>query len=62
MDTALYEMIFKRKSFHLFRGVGDERLTQSELDGIGAAFERTLYADDGGDAALTKTAVYRICT
>ena len=47
MDTALYEMIFRRKSFHLFRGVGDEQLTPEELDGIRTAFEgfERLYPD-----------------
>ena len=42
-----YDAIFKRKSFHFFRGVGNEKLTQSELDGIEKAwngFER-LYPD-----------------
>lgn len=29
-----YDLIFKRKSFHLFRGVGNERLTQAELKDI----------------------------
>lgn len=31
MDSSLYPMIFKRKSFHLFRGVGDELITSDEL-------------------------------
>lgn len=39
MDKALYQSIFKRKSFHLFRGVGSERLTEAELDGIRAAYD-----------------------
>lgn len=34
LDLSLYPMIFKRKSFHLFRGVGNETLTESELDEI----------------------------
>lgn len=38
MDLSLYPMIFKRKSFHLFRGVGNETLTESELDEIYAAY------------------------
>lgn len=36
--TAYYDMIFKRKSFHLFRGVGTDKLTQAELDGIEEAY------------------------
>ena len=31
MDNNLYDMIFKRKSFHIFRDVGDEHLTDEEL-------------------------------
>ena len=34
-----YEMIFMRKSFHLFRGVGGDKLTQDELDAIRQAYE-----------------------
>lgn len=36
---ALYAAIFKRKSFHLFRGVGDDKLTKAELDSITPAFQ-----------------------
>ena len=32
MNNKLYEIIFKRKSFHLFLNVGDEKITQEELD------------------------------
>ena len=38
-NTSLYGAIFKRKSFHLFRGVGEDRLVQSELEAIVAAWE-----------------------
>lgn len=31
MDTKLYDMIFKRKSFHLFRNIGDEHISSSSL-------------------------------
>lgn len=34
MDKTLYDMIFKRKSFHLFRNIGDERLTETDLNNI----------------------------
>ena len=40
MDEQLYEMIFKRKSFHLFLNVGNEKMTQEELNDIDSAFER----------------------
>lgn len=34
-----YDAIFKRKSFHLFRGVGDDKITSSELDEIKKAYD-----------------------
>ena len=34
MDEALYKEIFRRKSFHLFRGIGNEKITDSEIDTI----------------------------
>ncbi len=34
MNENLYHMIFKRKSFHLFRGIGEEKLTAAELEDI----------------------------
>ncbi len=34
MDIKLYDMIFKRKSFHLFRNVGNEKITEEELSDI----------------------------
>ena len=34
MDSSLYEMIFKRKSFHLFRNIGNEKITKEELEDI----------------------------
>lgn len=42
-----YDAICKRKSFHVFRGVGDEKLTHNELDGIEKAFKSfvRLYPD-----------------
>ena len=39
MNEILYEMIFKRKSFHLFRNIGNENLTEKELKDI----EKTFY-------------------
>ena len=38
MNQDLYPMIFKRKSFHHFRGVGDEKLTEDELRDIERAW------------------------
>lgn len=34
MDSNLYEMIFKRKSFHLFRNIGDEHITEEDVKDI----------------------------
>ncbi len=34
MDNNLYEMIFKRKSFHLFRNIGNEHITDEEIKDI----------------------------
>ena len=33
-NNVLYEAIFKRKSFHLFRNVGNEQISEEELDEI----------------------------
>ena len=38
MDDYLYNMIFKRKSFHLFRNVGKEKITEKELKEIEKQF------------------------
>lgn len=47
MKAEYYESIFKRKSFHLFRGVGNDKLTQGELDEIKTAYDgfEKLYPD-----------------
>lgn len=34
MNEELYQMIFKRKSFHLFRNIGNERISADELKQI----------------------------
>ncbi len=34
MDNELYDMIFKRKSFHLFRNIGNEHISDAELKDI----------------------------
>ena len=40
MDKKLYEMIFKRKSFHLFRNIGNEHITDNELKDIEEQFDK----------------------
>ncbi len=46
-DKQLYEMIFKRKSFHLFRNIGNEHLVPSEIERIKTVYESLtpLYPD-----------------
>ncbi len=38
LDKTFYEMIFKRKSFHIFRSVGNESIIGAELDDIQNAY------------------------
>ena len=40
MESNLYEMIFKRKSLHLFRNIGNEYLTEDELKDIEEKFSK----------------------
>ena len=40
MNDDLYEMIFKRKSFHLFRNIGNEHITNDELSDIEKEFSK----------------------
>ena len=40
MNKDLYEMIFKRKSFHLFRNIGNEHLSKEELKDIEKEFSK----------------------
>lgn len=55
--TDYYEMIYKRKSFHLFRNVGDEKLTDNDLQGIRAAYEKivALYPDIRTDIRIVSS-------
>lgn len=47
MNNLLYPEIFKRKSFHLFRNVGSEKIEKSELQSIKNAYQSfdKLYPD-----------------
>ena len=38
----LYEMIFKRKSFHFFNNIDNKKLTQEELDDINSFFSKVI--------------------
>ena len=42
MNNDLYNMIFKRKSFHLFRNIGNEHITDEELKEIENEFNSFL--------------------
>ena len=39
MNEKLYDMIFKRKSFHLFRDIGNVKINQNEIDEIINAYQ-----------------------
>ncbi len=45
MNSSLYDMIFKRKSFHLFRGIGDEKISNKELLDIEKYFDKLVPLD-----------------
>ena len=47
MNNYLYPMIFKRKSFHLFRNVGNEKIEQDEIESLKKAYKsfEKLYPD-----------------
>ena len=40
MNKNLYEMIFKRKSFHLFRNIGNGHITEDEINDIRKEFSK----------------------
>lgn len=47
MDNKLYDMIFKRKSFHLFRNIGNEHISDEEIKDIENEFKKfTPLVDD----------------
>ena len=52
MDKTFYEMIFKRKSFHIFRNVGKESISGAELDDIQNAYTAFIPLDPGIKTAI----------
>ncbi|MDO4967102.1 MAG: nitroreductase family protein [Lachnospiraceae bacterium] len=52
-----YEMIYKRKSFHLFRNIGDEKLTENDLQDIRTTYEKieALYSDIKTDIRIVSS-------
>lgn len=47
INNELYEMIFKRKSFHIFRDIGDEYISSQEIENIKKTYQTftPLYSD-----------------
>lgn len=58
MNNEFYQTIFKRKSFHLFRNVGDEKISETELKEIENAWEgfESLYPDIRTKVRIVPTA------
>lgn len=56
MNDELYNMIFKRESFHLFRNVWNEHITDEEIKD----FERNLYVEKNVDNEKNLTATYKM--
>ena len=52
MDSIFYDMVFKRKSFHLFRNVGKEDITDGELSAIQEAYLSFAPLDPGIRTAI----------
>ena len=52
MDKTLYEMIFKRKSFHIFRTAGNESISGDELDDIQNAYTAFIPLNPGIKTAI----------
>lgn len=52
-----YEMIYKRKSFHLFRNIGDEKLTEQDLQDIRETYQKieALYPDIKTDIRIVSS-------
>ena len=52
MNSIFYEMIFKRKSFHIFMNVGNESISEDELDEIREAYAGLAPLDPGIRTAI----------
>ena len=46
LDTSLYEMIYKRKSFHIFMNVGNDSVSEDEISDIYEAYRRFTPLDE----------------
>ena len=52
MNNTFYEMIFKRKSFHIFRNVGNESISKDELNDIQSAYSESTPLNPGIKTAI----------
>ena len=52
MDSNFYEMIFRRKSFHFFRNVGNESISKDELNDIQSAYSDFIPLNPGIKTAI----------
>lgn len=52
MSNIFYEMIFKRKSFHIFRNVGNESISKDELNDIQNAYSEFTPLNPGIKTAI----------
>ena len=52
LNDTYYEMIFKRKSFHLFRNVGNESISKDELNDIQSAYSEFTPLNPGIKTAI----------
>ena len=52
MNNIFYEMIFKRKSFHIFRNVGNESISKDELNDIQSAYSEFTPLNPGIKTAI----------
>ena len=52
MNNIFYEMIFRRKSFHIFRNVGNEKISKNELNDIQSAYSEFIPLNPGIKTAI----------
>ena len=52
MNNIFYEMIFKRKSFHIFRNVGNESISKDELNDIQSVYSEFTPLNPGIKTAI----------
>ena len=52
MNNIFYEMIFKRKSFHIFRNVGNEAISKDKLNDIQSVYSEFTPLNPGIKTAI----------